>query len=343
MKACVLHAVGELRCEDVAVPALQPGEALVKIRASGICGSDVQRVFEKGTYRFPTIPGHEFAGEVLAVQDDANADLVGRRVAVFPLLPCFSCAACELGEYAQCARYDYYGSRRDGGFAEALAVKIWNLVPVPDDVSFEEAALCEPTAVAVHAMERAELRFGESIAIFGAGTIGLLLAKIAQNSGAGRVMLVDVDERKLSFARALGFSHCLDGRDAVSGILRITDGQGAQVVIEGTGASPALTNCLSCAAPFGRVVLMGNPAGDMNLPQAAYWTALRRQLTLRGTWNSRYNAVHNDWRTALTMMPRLDVGRLVTHRFDLADCGRAFALVRDQSELAVKALFVNEA
>lgn len=140
MNAAVLHAVGDLRYEKVPMPTVHEGEVLMKVMAAGVCGSDIPRVFEKGTYHFPTIPGHEFAGLIV----DGDPELVGKRAAVFPLLPCRKCASCEVGEYANCKNYDYYGSRRDGGFAEYIAVDKRNLVITPDDLSYACASLCEP-------------------------------------------------------------------------------------------------------------------------------------------------------------------------------------------------------
>lgn len=171
MKACVLHGIRDLRFEAVATPLLAKGEVLIRIKASGICGSDIPRIFTKGTYRFPTIPGHEFAGQIVAVSEDADRQLVGRKVAVFPLLPCMKCEACQIGEYAQCKDYNYFGSRCNGGFAEYIAVPIWNLVMVPDSLSYEAAAMAEPAAVAIHALRQASKPYkygcpGSSILVF---------------------------------------------------------------------------------------------------------------------------------------------------------------------------------
>ncbi|MFC1715360.1 alcohol dehydrogenase catalytic domain-containing protein [Candidatus Poribacteria bacterium] len=115
--------------------------------------SDVPRVMKKGTYSFPLIPGHEFAGEVAQIGEDISTHFkVGDRVAVFPLIPCKECAYCQIGEYAQCDNYDYLGSRRDGGFAEYVAAPVDNLVPIPDNVDFDCAAMAEPASVALHAV-----------------------------------------------------------------------------------------------------------------------------------------------------------------------------------------------
>lgn len=342
MKACVLHNINDLRYEDVPMPEPASGQVLIKIKASGICGSDIQRVFKKGTYHFPTIPGHEFAGEIVDVASDVDSSLIGKKAAVFPLIPCRSCPSCQIGEYAQCSNYDYYGSRRDGGFAEYLAVDQFNLVIVPQEVSYEEAAMCEPTAVAIHALSQADICFGDTIAIFGAGTIGLILAKIARASGASKVILIDIDDRKLEFAKKLGFEHVVNNAngDAISEINKITGNKGSVVTLEGTGVPDVLEQCLKSTAAFGRVVLMGNPLRDMKISQKAYWEILRRQLTLKGTWNSSYNGFVNNWECAVNAMPKLGLKDLITHRYDLSQCNEAFDAMRSHKDLVLKAMFV---
>ena len=346
MKACVLHGVGDLRLEEVRLPPLQPGEVTMKIKAAGICGSDIPRVFDKGTYHFPTIPGHEFAGEIMEAADAENRRLVGTRAAVFPLLPCFRCGPCMVGRFAQCEAYDYYGSRRDGAFAEYLNVKAWNLVPVPEYVPYEQAAMCEPAAVAMYALETGCHQFGDNVAISGAGTIGLMLAQLAAAGGAERVILMDVDPQKLAFACKLGFADGVNTaeEDAVDAVKRITGGRMCQVSIEASGAAASLRNCIKATGNFGRVVLMGNPLGDMDMDQGTYWEILRRQLTVAGTWNSSFNNQRNHWTRAIAAIAsgKLDLAPLITHRLPLGDCNAAFAMLRDHAGFALKVMFVND-
>ena len=324
MKACVLHAIGDLRYEDVPVPIKKPGEVLVEIKASGICGSDLPRVFEKGTYHFPTIPGHEFGG--LIVEADYKS-LIGKKCAVFPLIPCRKCIYCETGNYAQCEDYNYFGSRCDGGFTEWISVPMWNIVLAPDELSFEEISMTEPCAVALHSLERADFKAGNSVCIFGAGPIGLMIGKWAILKGASEVTLIDIDERKIAFAEKSGFRTELTGK--------------ADIVIEGAGVSSSYENAVRAAKPFGTVVLMGNPLKDMTLSQNGYWEILRNELLLKGTWNSSYNANRNDWKTSLMFMKKLDISCLVSHRFSLSECNTAFALMKNHSEFFNKVLFVN--
>ena len=345
MKACVLHGIGSLKYEDHVDPVPGTGEVLLKIRSSGICGSDIARVFTKGTYSFPMIPGHEFAGEIAETGPGVDASLCGKKAAVFPLLPCKTCDMCEIGEYASCRNYSYFGSRCNGGFAEYIAVPAWNLV-FCDGLDCEEMAMAEPAAVSVHALSRAGIPLGGSVAVFGAGAIGLLLAAFAKAGGAEKVILLDIDTKKLDFARQLGYEHALDSSsdEWLDHLMDISRGRGVDLAIEGAGAAAAAEGCFRAARPMGHVVLMGNPAGDMHLRQDAYWEILRKQLTVHGTWNSGYTRQRNDWRVVLEAMAakRVNVKPLITHRFSLSGCAKAFGLLRDKSQFSCRVMFVNE-
>lgn len=345
MQACVLHAVGDLRCESVETPAPGENKALVRVGACGVCGSDIPRVFRTGTYRFPLIPGHEFAGEVVAVGPSTDPALVGTRVTVFPLLPCMRCAMCRTGHYALCADYDYLGSRSNGAFAEFVIAPIWNLLPVPEGVTFEEAAMTEPAAVALHALRRAEHSPRDSVLIFGAGPVGVLVALWARALGSEHVLLADIDERKLDFARGLGFDRLCNVRThRLSDFLRDLLPDGAAITVEASGSAAAFGQCMEAAAPFGRVVLLGNPEGAMTLEKQTYWAILRKELRVVGTWNSSYQPTGRDeWKQALECMKSgaLNVKPLITHRVGLSELPAALAMIRDRSVFSNKVMFVR--
>lgn len=137
MKAYVLHGISDYRYEEVEVPLAEPGSVLVRVRAAGICGSDIPRIYKTGAYSHPLIPGHEFAGEVVEVGECVDASWVGKRVGVFPLIPCMECPQCQQKQYEMCSHYNYLGSRTDGGFAEYVRVPKWNLIALPDSVTME--------------------------------------------------------------------------------------------------------------------------------------------------------------------------------------------------------------
>ncbi|MDF2613745.1 MAG: dehydrogenase [Clostridia bacterium] len=346
MKALVLKAINHLVYEDVPTPRPKEGEVLLKIKASGICGSDIARVFTKGTYSFPTIPGHEFAGQIVEVGRGVNDKLIGKKAAVLPLLPCKKCDMCEIGEYASCRNYNYFGSRCDGGFAEYLVVPVWNLVMCEGELSYEEMAMAEPAAVSLHALSKVGVELGNSIAIFGAGAIGLMLAEFAKAWGAGKVILLDIDERKLAFAKEMGYKFAINNASAnwQEEIMAITNGKGTDIAIEGAGVASALGGCLNVVKPQGKVVLMGNPIGDMNLPQHDYWEVLRKQLTVVGTWNSSYTQKKNDWQIALDTVAsgKMDVKKFITHKYKLENGNEAFEMVRDRKEFSNRVMFIME-
>ena len=324
MKALNLHAIGDLRYEDLPKPTIKEDEVLVQIKNCGICGSDIGRVFTHGTYHFPTVIGHEFSGVV--VKDDSGRWL-GKKVAVFPLLPCFQCPSCKSGNYAQCISYDYYGSRRNGGFAEFLSVKKFNLVEIPDGVSFEEAAMCEPTAVAIHALRKCNPAQNSPLLISGAGTIGLIIGQLARSRTQSDVFFIENDQSKIDFLQKLGFS-LWDGK------------QKFDYAIEGTGASSALQSMLSAMNAFGTMVLMGNPGKDVLLTQKAYWAILRSELSLKGMWNNCYNDAENDWKDAIRAISNGEVQlkQLITHVFSLAEGLKGLTLMRDKKEFYCKVM-----
>ena len=324
MKCANLYGIGDLRYEDILVPKCEEDEVLVEVKSCGICGSDVPRVYSKGTYHFPTVIGHEFSGKVIY---DPKNEYEGKKVAAFPLLPCFRCSSCDAGNYATCKDYDYYGSRRNGGMSEYIAVKRWNLLPVPENVSYKEAAMCEPVSVARHAICKLQIKAGDNLLISGAGPIGLLAGQWAKSFGVENVYYFDIDQRKIEFARQFGF-HAYEEKARID------------CVLEGTGYSDALCCCLAAVKPGGRMVLMGNPAGEIKLPQDAYWHILRKELMVFGTWNSSYNDCQNDWKESLMAMGdgTIDVKPLITHTYHLSNCNQAFEMMRNKSEFYCKVM-----
>ena len=196
MKAYVLHGVGNLCFEEVQEPILQDDRVLLEVKAAGICGSDIPRIYTNGTYHFPTIPGHEFSGKVVQVGVNVDSKWLNKRVGLFPLIPCKECGPCQKKQYEMCKSYSYLGSREDGGYAEYVTVPAEKLVELPETVSYEAAAMMEPMAVAVHAMRRMDVKPEESVVICGLGTIGLLLLMFLQEAGIEDILVVGNEDSK---------------------------------------------------------------------------------------------------------------------------------------------------
>ncbi len=256
MKASQLFKIGEFRTVDVEVPVPHGKELLVKVGACGICGSDIPRIFELGTskQKYPLTLGHEFGGEIVSVGEDADPGLVGKRGAIFPCIPCRKCDPCLTADYAMCLDYDYLGSRSDGGFAEyCLVPSEWHFVESTNpNLSDDAMGMVEPCTVAQHAVRKSGLTAGQSILIFGAGPIGQMAARWAKIFGASLVVLVDVLEEKVEFAKARG-NIVLNSMtmNIDEEFRKLNNGKPADIVIEGTGAGAALGLGIECVKTFG--------------------------------------------------------------------------------------------
>ena len=337
MKILNLHGVGDIRLEERQVEAPAPGEVLLKIGACGICSSDEARIFETGTYHFPTVPGHEFAGTIEAVADDVDKSLIGRKASCFPLLPCMECPSCKKHEYETCSKYKYFGSRNDGAYAEYLAVPVWNLNMIEDHVDIKVAALSEPAAVSLHATKKGRIKEGFDVAVIGTGAIGLMIACFARNMG-GKVTIFGRRAASLVPAEELGFA------TGDSASLETSD-PAFDTVFEAVGTNQAMSQAILATRPGGRVVAVGNPHGDFALSKDTYWKILRRQISLVGTWNSTFKGdTDDDWKDVAALMAEGNIPfeKLITKTFTLDEYKEAFDFLRDKSRPKSRGMFVMD-
>ena len=347
MKAWVLHGVDGLRWEELGKPALRPDEVLVEVKAAGICGSDIPRIYRTGAHTHPLIPGHEFSGRVVELGRDVDDGWREGRVGIFPLIPCGTCEPCRNRQFELCRNYGYLGSRRDGGFADYAAVPAWNLIRLPDAVTYEEAAMLEPMAVAVHAMRRVSLRPADRVAVCGLGTIGLLLLAFLREAGIDNILAIGNKELQERTVRALGVEkacYCDCRRqDAPTWLMEHTEGRGVDVFFECVGKQETFGWAVESMAPTGNVVTVGNPSSDMGLGRDTYWKILRNQLTIIGTWNSSFfHDTSDDWTYVLERVAdgRVTPSKLITHRFSLEGLEKGLHLMWDKTQDYIKVMAV---
>lgn len=301
MNAWVLCGINNLQLKEISCPEPREGEVLVQVKAAGICSSDISRVYKNGAYHYPMILGHEFSG---VTQD-------GRRVGVFPLIPCYSCRSCQNHQYETCSNYSYIGSRQDGAFAEYVAVPEWNLITLPNHVTFEQGALLEPAAVALHAVKRAKLDGVVSVAVIGDGTIGRLIGIWLRHYG---VKFIDVL-----------------GRNDNGGFADY------DLCFEVVGSSDAFRRCIELTRSNGEIILVGNPNSEFNINQTIYWKILRKQLTVSGVWNSSYPL---DWKMILENIDLLQSDVFITHKVNFLQLKKAFEMIRSRKEKYGKVMVV---
>jgi (R,R)-butanediol dehydrogenase / meso-butanediol dehydrogenase / diacetyl reductase len=323
---------------ELKVPALNEGEALVRVEACGICGSDLNVV--AGLHpraRAPLTLGHEFCGRVVEIRSaQAPAFEVGDRVAVYPLIACGRCYACRHNNTQACRELRVYGFDADGGMAEFARLPVANLVKIPDSLSLPVAALLEPLAVGIHALSRVSIQPTDTVVVLGAGTIGLVTALSCRNHKMARLFVTDVLGARLELARELGFE-ALDARDPnLPSLIRgATDGEGADVVFECTGAPAAALQMTDLVRSQGSIVNCGvfkKPA-PVNLQAVNF-----KELVIMG---SRVYSLR-DFELATKIASSLPMDKLITLCLPLQQAPDAFGLLMSGAHAGKVLLEVSE-
>jgi len=291
MKALLYTEPFHFAYTDVAEPAVSADEVLVRVEAVGICGSDVYGYTGQTGRRLPPlIMGHEAAGVVEAVGANTRGLAPGDRVCFDSTVYCNQCAACRNGQYNQCLHRQVLGvsvpgMKRHGAMAERISLPWWTLLKMPASLSFTQAALLEPVAIALHAVNRGEVASGETILIVGAGTIGLFVLQAARLQGAGTLLVSDLNPYRRDLARQLGADATVSPKevDLDAWIRRETDGRGVDVSFEVVGLAPTLRQAIAATRMGGRVVLVGNltKTVEVDVPDL-----VSRELTLCGSYAS---------------------------------------------------------
>ncbi len=293
MQALLLTDYRKLEITDLPIPQIGPHDVLVKVHACGICGSDIHGYDGSSGRRIPPlVMGHEAAGVVEHVGNAVESVRAGDRVTFDSTVWCGECEYCRRGAINLCDRREVLGVscgdyRRNGAFAEYVAVPEWIVYPLPDALAFEHAALIEAVSVAVHAVERTPVALGGTAALVGTGMIGLLVMQALKLAGASRVIAVDLEESKLEIARGLGATDTVAAgkpADVVKAVGELTGGRGADVVVEAVGIAPTVESAVEIVRKGGHVTLVGNLAPRVEFPLQ---TVVTRELTVAGSCASR--------------------------------------------------------
>ncbi|MCO7573461.1 2,3-butanediol dehydrogenase [Pseudomonas chlororaphis] len=343
MNALRWHAARDLRLSQVQPRQPGPGEVLLQVAYCGICGSDLHE-YADGPHsipqheahplsgcRAPLTLGHEFCGQVVALGPDVDPGLLGQRVAVEPEYRCGECQYCRMGQYNLCESMGFIGLMGDGGFAEQALVPAYMLHLLPEGVSFKQAAVLEPAAVAYHALNQSSLLAGDSCVVFGLGPIGLLLILLARLRGVERIYAVDLDPERRQLALELGASAALDGRDRqLQERLRQLSAGGLDTAFEAAGTQQTLSHALHCLRKGGEAVMVGL-MGEVHFDAFHLVNNELRLLSSVG-----YRHVYPEL-IELLASGRLDLSRVVTRCLALEQAvEQGFeALLQDKSQIKV--------
>jgi L-iditol 2-dehydrogenase len=332
MRVAVWYNNRDVRVEERPVPCIGPGELLVRIIASGICGSDVMEWYRLD--RAPLILGHEIAGEVVGVGEGVKIYKVGDRVAVAHHVPCNTCRYCLSGNHTVCdtlrrTNFD------PGGFAEYVRLPAINvergIFPLPDDMSFEKATFIEPLACVLRGQRKANLRTGQSVLVIGSGISGLLHIQLAKALGAGRIVAVDINDYRLEAAKKFGADVIINADEFSPERMReVNAGRLADLVIVCTGAVTAVNQALASVERGGTVLFFAPTAPGITIPISINDLFWRTDITL----TTSYAGSPADYAAALQLIQaqRLPVREMITHRLGLAETGLGFRLVAEAKE-----------
>lgn len=288
MKAGVVHAREDIRYEEIETPKPGKGEVLIKVKYTGICGSDVPRVNGDACHFFPNVLGHEFSGVVAEIGEGVTSLQPGDRVAGVPLVPCMECEDCQKGNYSLCKHYSFIGSRQFGSFAEYVAVPERNAVKFEDEVSFEQGAFFEPATVALHGLQRVPFEGGKTVAILGGGTIGMFVMQWANIFGARETVVFDIAEERLALGKRLGATASINTleEDYMEKAMALTGGRGYDYVFETAGNTVTMKMAFALAANKANICFVGTPTKELSFSVSEWENMNRKEFTLTGSWMS---------------------------------------------------------
>ena len=344
MKAAVLFANQDIRYVDVPEPPCGPDEVKVHIRAAGICGSDIPRVLHNGAHFYPIILGHEFSGDIVEIGQNVTDLTIGDTVSGAPLLPCMRCADCQRGFYALCKHYSFIGSRQPGSFAQYVVLPARNAIPYDPAIPYAQAAMFEPSTVALHGLLLSDYRGGETVAILGCGTIGLFTLQWARLYGAKRIVAFDIDPGRLALARRMGADAVVN--TAEPGFMDAAGAGAFGAVFETAGSPVTMRLAFELAGNKASVCFIGTPHEEVSFPPALFEKMNRKEFRLTGSWMS-YSAPFPGREWTLTAEALRTGGlrfddALIYKSLPLSKAAEAFALYQTPGQVHGKIMLTND-
>ncbi len=338
MKVAVYYSNSDLRIEERPVPGISEDEILVRMMASGICGTDVMQWYRQ--QKAPRVLGHEMAGEIAVAGNRVEGFKKGDRVFVSHHVPCYECHHCKALNYTACEAL-HTGNYEPGGFSEYIRVPAMNVkygtLPLPDNVSYEEAAVIEPLACVAAGQERIGIEDGHTVLVIGSGVSGLMHIKLAKLKGAA-VFATDISQYRLGKAGEFGADHVFHA-DSYSAdeLKKMNNGKLADRVIVCAGAKQAVGHAVTSVDRKGKILFFAVPREDINIPSMRFW---RDEINVMFS----YGAAPDDLRKALALVEKgsFDAKKMVTHRLALSDIQKGFALVAGAAE-SLKVVIVPDA
>ncbi|HBL78039.1 MAG: hypothetical protein A2W90_08985 [Bacteroidetes bacterium GWF2_42_66] len=322
MKAALFTGKHTIEMVEKATPEIRDGEALIQMKACGICGSEIPFYNGIPDYlcKHPWTIGHEMAGVVAQIKGGANGLAIGDRVAVEPLINCGKCYACRVGKYNCCANLKVIGASTPGGFAEFVVVPANRCHKIPDDMPFAVAALTEPYSIGANVLRRGQITGDDLVVINGAGPIGLTIIDFAKNIHGAKVLISDVYDDRLARAKEFGADVVVNAskENVLEKVMEFTNNEGGSLVIDATGVPAVIESTQHLVAPGGRIVVVGYTENNVKIDGILI---IKKEITLLGSRNS---ANLYPYVIECIMSGKLKLEKLITHRFPFERVADAF-------------------
>lgn len=348
MKAAVVCANEDVRYMYYEEPKAGPGLVKIRVKASGICGSDIPRVLHNGVHFYPIVLGHEFSGDVVEVGEGVTSVKPGDRVSGAPLIPCMKCDDCQNGNFSLCRHYSFIGSRQQGSNADYVVIPEQNAVVFDKSISYEQGAMFEPSTVALHGLFQNDYRGGEYTAVLGGGTIGMFTMQWAKIFGAKKVVVFDISEERLELAKRLGADEAINTteEDFKEIAMALTEGKGFSYVFETAGQVPTMQMAFELAANKASVCFIGTPHVDLSFTPSMWENMNRKEFKLTGSWMSYSSPFPGkEWKLTAhyfaTGQLKFDPG-FVYKKMPMSQAQEAFQLFKTPGLVKGKILLVNE-
>jgi len=348
VKAAVVVANEVVEYQEIEEPQVEPGTIKVKVKASGICGSDIPRVLHNGVHFYPIVLGHEFSGDVVEVGEGVENIKVGDRVSGAPLLPCMKCDDCQKGNYSLCKHYSFIGSRQQGSNADYVVIPATNAVVFDKSISYEQGAMFEPSTVALHGVLCNDYKGGDYVAVLGGGTIGMFTMQWAKIFGSKKVVVFDISEERLEMAKRLGADEVVNTLEEgfMEKAKAITGSKGYGYVFETAGQPVTMRMGFELAANKAHVCFIGTPHVDLTFTPAMWENMNRKEFKLTGSWMS-YSAPFpgKEWELTAhyfaTGQLKFDPA-FVFKKVPMSQAQEAFQMFKTPGLVQGKVLLVNE-
>lgn len=338
MKAVMIKKPGEISLVDTNVPTPPAGFVRVQVKAAAICATDLEVLYGNIPANYPIIPGHEWSGIVDAVGSEEDEHWIGKAVIGSNDVVCLKCDACRSGNWRYCTEFEEIGFKRNGAYAEYVIVPAYGLCEKPDNVSFEQASLCEPLGVALGTMKKANASFNQTLMIMGAGSIGLCMLAVAKSLGMRKIIVCATSKKRLKLAEKMGaYATIATQEQDLFEEMKKHHPKGTDVIIDATGIEECIQNCLKLLKKGGTLALAGYGRGKiMNIRIDDIHINNLHVVGAGNNWNEHKNAI--------TLMSDgvIDISDLVTNKIRFEDFEKGVELANNRPEGFVKAVFINE-